>query len=90
MQPGAFAADFAQDLANASAGFSVPVMEKTPVISVRAWDNGYMVQTGHGALSCASVVLATGACGLPRVPTFASSLPASVTEFTSLSYRNPS
>jgi putative flavoprotein involved in K+ transport len=84
------AADFAKDLATAAAGFSAPVMERTPVISVRAWDNGYMVQTGQGALGCASVVLATGACGLPRVPAFASSLPTSVTQFTSLSYRNPS
>jgi putative flavoprotein involved in K+ transport len=84
------AADFAKDLASAAAGFSAPVMERTPVISVRAWDNGYMVQTGQGALGCASVVLATGACGLPRIPAFASSLPTSVTQFTSLSYRNPS
>jgi putative flavoprotein involved in K+ transport len=84
------AADYAKSLADAAAGISAPVMETTRVISVRGWDDGYIVQTDRGALGCASVVLATGASGLPRVPAFASDLPKSVTQVTSLSYRNPS
>ena len=84
------ASEFAKNLASAAADFSAPVMETTRVTSVRGWDNGYMVQTDKGALSCASVVLATGACGVPRVPAFASELPKSVTQLSSLSYRNPS
>jgi putative flavoprotein involved in K+ transport len=84
------AADFAMSLAYAADGISAPVQEETRVSSIRGWDNGYIVQTDRGALGCASVVLATGACGLPRIPGFASDLPKSVNQFTSLSYRNPS
>lgn len=84
------AAEFAKSLAGAAADFSTPVMETTRVASVRCWGNGYIVQTDQDVLNCASVVLATGACGLPRVPAFASDLPKSVTQLTALSYRNPS
>jgi putative flavoprotein involved in K+ transport len=84
------AADFAANLASAASDISAPVIETTRVTSVRGWDNGYVVQTDQGALSSTSVVLATGACGLPRVPAFASDLPKSVAQFTSHSYRSPS
>ncbi len=83
------AEEFAGDLASAAASISAPVMETTRVRSIRGWDNGYIVQTDQGALGCASVVLATGACGLSRVPAFASDLPKSVAQVTSLAYRNP-
>jgi putative flavoprotein involved in K+ transport len=83
------AADFAMSLAGAAGDISAPVMETTHVRSIRGWDNGYLVQTDQGALGCASVVLATGACGLPNVPAFASELPKSVAQFSSLSYKNP-
>jgi putative flavoprotein involved in K+ transport len=83
------AADFAMSLAGAAVDISAPVMETMRVRSIRTWDNGYLVQTDQGALGCASVVLATGACGLPSVPALASELPKSVVQFTSFSYRNP-
>ncbi|WP_096788128.1 NAD(P)-binding domain-containing protein [Rhodobacter sp. CZR27] len=83
------AADFASTLAGAAAEISAPVMETTRVTSVRHGGDGYVVRTEQGTLSCASLVLATGACALPRVPAFASGLPKSVTQLTALSYRNP-
>lgn len=83
------ATGFATTLAAAAADISAPVMELAPVISVQGRGDGYVVQTAQGALSCASVVLATGACGLPRVPACAADLPPTVRQFTSLSYRNP-
>ncbi len=74
-------------------GFAVvaaaPVRTHTAVTSVRPTDGGYHVATHSGGLRCRSVVLASGACNLPNLPTLQQAVPASIESFTPLGYRNP-
>jgi putative flavoprotein involved in K+ transport len=69
---------------------SAPVKTETTVTSVRSDDEGYAVVTDQGEWRCRAVVLATGACNVPNVPTLAASVPPSVTMLTPVEYRNPS
>ena len=50
---------------------------------------GFEVLTTEGTWRCDAVVAATGGSSEPRVPAFASDLPQSVQQLTSLSYRRP-
>ena len=52
-------------------------------------DNGFEIRTAERAWSCDAVVAASGGSSEPRVPAFASDLPQSVQQLTSLSYRRP-
>jgi putative flavoprotein involved in K+ transport len=67
-----------------------PVQTDTTVTSVARVDGGYRVVTDQGEWECRTVVLATGAFNLPRVPACAAGVPASVTTLTPMEYRNPS
>lgn len=72
------------------AAFSaVPVRTNTTVTSVTRIDDGYHVATSNGDLRCRTVVIASGACNLPSVPSLRSSIPASVEQFTPFEYRHP-
>ena len=53
-------------------------MDGTTVTSVRRGDDGYVVMTDQGEWSCATVVVATGAFNVPRVPAFAAAVPSTV------------
>lgn len=66
-----------------------PVRTQTTVTSVRPAGDGYEVATDDGVWSCRSVVLASGACNLPSVPAFASSVPDTVVSINPLEYRSP-
>jgi putative flavoprotein involved in K+ transport len=78
--------DFITDYAKAIAA---PVQSGTTVTSVRRGDDGgYRVITDQGEWRCETVVLATGAFNVPRVPVFAEAVPSSVTTLTSMGYRN--
>jgi putative flavoprotein involved in K+ transport len=44
--------------------------------------DGYLVLTDHGAIRCQAVVLATGACNLPSVPSLADGVPSAVRQVT--------
>ena len=68
---------------------SAPVRRYTTVTSVRGDGAGYLLRTDRGDWRCRTVVIASGACNIARVPTFAASVPASVTTLTAQSYRNP-
>ncbi len=68
---------------------SAPVQTDTTVTSVRADDGGYAVRTGRGDWRCSSVVLATGACNIARVPDVAEAVPAGIATLTAMDYRNP-
>ena len=57
--------------------------------SVRREEGGYRVTTDQGEWQCETVVLATGAFNVPRVPDFAEAVPASVATLTPMDYRNP-
>ena len=68
---------------------SAPVETGTTVSSVRADDAGYVVTTDQGGWRCRTVVLAAGACNIPRIPAFADALPAGVASVDAMQYRNP-
>jgi len=68
---------------------SAPVRTHTTVTSVRSAEPGYLVRTNRGDWRCKTVVLASGACSIARVPSFADRVPPSVATLTAQSYRNP-
>jgi putative flavoprotein involved in K+ transport len=79
-------ADFIAEYAKAIAA---PVMTGTTVASVRPSSDGYVVTTDQGEWSCATVVIASGAFNIPRVPSLAAAVPPQVTTLTPMEYRNP-
>lgn len=68
---------------------SAPVRTHTTVVSVSGDDDEYLVHTDRGDWRCRTVVLASGACNIARVPAFAGRLSSSVTQLTAQRYRNP-
>jgi putative flavoprotein involved in K+ transport len=68
---------------------SAPVEAGTLVTSVSAVDGGYRVRTDQGDWRCATVVIATGAFNVPRVPEYAVAVPPTVATLTPMQYRNP-
>ena len=66
-----------------------PVRTNTTVTSVMPSADGYHVATSNGDIGCRSVVIASGACNLPVVPTVRDSVPAAIEQVTPLHYRNP-
>lgn len=68
---------------------AAPVQTNTTVTSVRRNDDGYVVTTDQNEWHCATVVLASGAFNLPKVPDFAAGVPESITTCTPSDYRNP-
>ena len=66
-----------------------PVHTGTTVTSVRQDGDGFRVTTDHDEWQCATVVLASGAFNVPRVPAVSDAVPASVTMLTPMEYRNP-
>ena len=68
---------------------SAPVETNTRVTSLRENDGGFLVSTDRGDWHCRTVVLATGACNCPSIPTVAGKLADDIVTFTPLAYRNP-
>jgi len=68
---------------------SAPVRTYTTVASVRSTESGYLVRTDQGDWLCRAVVVASGACNIADVPTFANRVPPSVMQLTAQEYRNP-
>jgi putative flavoprotein involved in K+ transport len=68
---------------------NAPVRTQTTVTSVTRADAGFRVVTDDGELRCRTLVLASGACNLPHVPTLRQAVPASIESFTPFDYRNP-
>jgi putative flavoprotein involved in K+ transport len=66
-----------------------PVRTNTNVTSVTRVDDGYHVATSSGDIRCRALVIASGACNLPSVPSIRSSIPATIEQFTPFDYRNP-
>jgi putative flavoprotein involved in K+ transport len=66
-----------------------PVQCGVTVSSVRRVDRGFSVLTDQGEWLCTTVVLASGAFNVPRVPAFAGAVPPHVTTMTPMEYRNP-
>jgi putative flavoprotein involved in K+ transport len=67
---------------------AAPVRTHTTVTAVRSDDAGYRVCTDRGDWRCRTVVIASGACNIARIPGFAAHVPPSVATLTAQSYRN--
>jgi putative flavoprotein involved in K+ transport len=76
-------------IAGYAKAIAAPVRTYTTVTSVRSTEAGYLVRTNQGDWRCRTVVLASGACNIARVPTFADRVPPSVAQLTAQTYRNP-
>jgi putative flavoprotein involved in K+ transport len=76
-------------IADYAKSITAPVKCDTTVTSVRRTDGGYSVSTDQGEWQCQTVVIATGAFNVPRVPAFSEAMPSSVTMLTPMEYRNP-
>lgn len=68
---------------------SAPVRTHTTVTLLRSTEAGYLVRTDRGDWSCRAVVLASGACNIARVPSFAARVPRKMATLTAQQYRNP-
>ena len=68
---------------------SAPVHTRTEVTSVRCSDGGYAIAANQSDWQCRTVVLATGACNIPHVPTVAEAVPSAINTLTPIEYRNP-
>ena len=68
---------------------SAPVLTHTTVRSVRSTGSRYLVRTDQGDWLCRAVVVASGACNVADVPSFANKMPRSVMQLTAQDYRNP-
>ena len=68
---------------------AAPLRTHTAVTSVRRGGMGYRVSTDRGEWQCRCVVMAAGACNIPRIPKLAEALPATIATCTPMVYRNP-
>jgi putative flavoprotein involved in K+ transport len=68
---------------------SAPLRTHTTVTSVQGTETGYLVRTDQGDWRCRTVVLASGACNIARVPAFVHRVPASIERLTAQDYRSP-
>jgi putative flavoprotein involved in K+ transport len=72
-----------------AASFGAPVEERTTVLSVERRGGGFLVQTSRGSWTARSVVVATGECELPAIPSIATALPPTVEQLHTAAYRSP-
>ena len=68
---------------------AAPVRTGTTVTSVRRTDGGYRVTADQDEWLCQTVVLATGAFNVPRVPALSAAVPGLVRTLTPMEYHNP-
>jgi len=68
---------------------AAPVQTHTRVTSLRRADDGYQLATTEGEWRCKTVVLASGACNIARIPAFADAVPQGVRTLTPMQYRSP-
>ena len=66
-----------------------PVETGVRVSAVKPTAAGYAVATTRGEWRARGVVLANGACNLPKVPTAARDIPADIASIPALDYSNP-
>ena len=68
---------------------AAPVRANTTVTTVRQTEHGYVVQTDQDCWHARSVVLASGASTVAKVPALQAGVPAGITTLTPADYRNP-
>jgi putative flavoprotein involved in K+ transport len=76
-------------IAGFAAASSAPVRTHTTVTCVRRIDGGYRVASDRGEIRCRTLVLASGAANIPRVPQVRQGVPQHIECFTAFDYRNP-
>jgi putative flavoprotein involved in K+ transport len=69
--------------------FSAPVQDETKVFGVERSDGGYRVRTDQGSWKAPNVVIATGHCDVPFVPTAAAGLSPQVHQVVPPQYKQP-
>jgi putative flavoprotein involved in K+ transport len=67
-----------------------PVRTQTAVTSLRHTGDGYRLTTSAGEIACRSVVIASGACNLPSVPSLRAAVPSDIVQVTPFDYGDPS
>ena len=72
-----------------AAQIDAPVQTQTSVLSVRGSAGAYQVQTDQGAYRADTVVMANGACAIPKIPACAADMPSHIQSFTPISYKRP-
>jgi putative flavoprotein involved in K+ transport len=78
------------DFINRFASLSrAPIRTQTTVTSLTPTGDGYHVATNNRPIACRCVVVASGACNRPNVPSLHHQVPESVRQFTPFDYRNP-
>jgi putative flavoprotein involved in K+ transport len=82
-------AEVIEFVASYAKAISAPVQTHTTVGSVRSTESGYLVRTDQGDWRCRAVVIASGACNVADVPSFANKVPWSIMQLTAPEYRNP-
>jgi putative flavoprotein involved in K+ transport len=68
---------------------SAPLQTDTTVRSVQSTETGYRVSTDQGDWRCRTVVLASGACNIARVPALVEAVPPAIATLSAMEYRNP-
>lgn len=76
-------------LENYATRFQLPVRTDTAVTRLAHDGQRFQVTAGARRWTASNVVLATGACQLPKTPGFAADLPSGVLQFHSHHYKNP-
>ncbi|WP_372620634.1 NAD(P)-binding domain-containing protein [Falsiroseomonas sp.] len=69
--------------------FAAPVEEGTEVRALRPFIGGWLLETSRGTWRARVVVVATGHCGAPAIPRFASAVAPAIHQTTPSAYRNP-
>lgn len=72
-----------------AARFNAPIREGVEVLSLHRSSPGWTIQTSHGHLEAAAVIVATGAFQKPLRPRAADALPSSIPQLDVSQYRNP-
>ena len=75
--------------ASYAARFNLPVRTSTKVDGLSREGDRYVVTAGSSTFAADNVVIATGACQVPRIPDFASELSPGIVQLHSSRYKSP-
>jgi putative flavoprotein involved in K+ transport len=81
--------DVADLLGSYATRIDAPVRTGVTVTSVRRDGAEYRVDTSVGTWVARAVVIATGACNIPKIPALAAGVPESIVQLSPKDYRNP-
>jgi putative flavoprotein involved in K+ transport len=83
------AAEVVEYLSGYRQAIDAPILENTTVLAVKSTSFGFVTQTTDMAWRSRAVVIATGACSEPKIPTVAQQLPSSINQMAAIHYRGP-